>query len=112
MAVLRADHYAVQRGERLLQLQPRQSAPARRVQARGIFDHDSFIVPSASRLERRLNLLSRTGFADFCDPELAGELQLLQSMTPLGQRTVQQGFSVKPKQVEHNEFHGHFFAEK
>ena len=54
---LHADHDAVERGEGLLHLQPAQAAPARRVPAVGVLDHQPLVAPRSSLGELRSDLV-------------------------------------------------------
>ena len=56
VALLRLDHHHIQRGQGLLQFEPRLAATPRRVGAQGILCNQPFIAPPARGMEGGLDL--------------------------------------------------------
>ena len=95
VADLDADDDAVDRRERLLHLQPAEAAPAGRVAALGVLDHQALVAPGARVGEGRFERVDVGGDDQVGPGEAAAgvgrrQVERVEAAPPLGQRHAQQ----------------------
>ena len=86
MPPLSPDNDDVQRREFLLEFDPREPAPARGVEAGGVFDDEPLIAPGARRLERLLDAVGGRRLANVHAAQRGvGEFERVEQAAALGE---------------------------
>src|SRR5438046_424080 len=93
-------HDHVQRGERPLQLQPREAATSRRVWAVRVLDHQA-LVPALARLRKdAVEVVGARRLLHARKQEWMLDLERLEQAPPLLQRLIEHRATVYPEQIE------------
>ena len=103
------DH--IEGGERFLQLQPAETAAARRVAALRIFDHQPLVVARPCGVEDLIQLRGVGGPDEVGEHEGGGKAEILEQPAAFPQRLPQQVARIEIEQVEGDEGHRHLLQE-
>ena len=98
-------HDHVERGERPLQLQPREAATPWRVLAVRILDHKALVAALARLRKDAIEVVGARRLLNAREKEGMLELERLEQASPLLQRFVEHGPIVDPQQVEDDQRH-------
>ncbi len=113
MSIFGPDYNTIQRRERLLQFQPRESAPTGRIRAGRVLNHQAFVASGTRGLKGAINLLSRICLSNARQTQAIRHWRKrFQCPSSLAKRPIQIAAASQPQQIERDEFNRHFFPHK
>ena len=98
--LLGAHHDHIERGQFLFVFQPGLPAPARRVKARAVLDHQPFVAAGARRFKGRLDVLGGGHAMDRRDFQARRQGERLKREAALGERALEQRRAIEEEQIE------------
>src|SRR5438874_1740734 len=103
MSIFGCSHDAIESRQRLLVLQPRLSAPARRVNRSGIFYDQAFVGARASGIEKLVDVCSIANRSLIRRADGAAFQNFSETRQALGQWQLEERFAVLVEKIEREE---------